>query len=157
SQLTALTRNFAQALLHLTRRLEKDKRAVGFTLVLDNINGLAESREFADWLKSLVDDIAINRQMPLCLLLVGIDERRQSLIELNPSLARCFDLFNIKPWLDHETKKFCTDAFGSVGVGIEEGAMAVMATYAGGLPAVAHEIGDAALRQDVDRVIGVQD
>jgi hypothetical protein len=72
TQLTALTRNFAQALLELTRKLAQSKRAVGFTLVLDNIDSLAESQEFADWLKSFIDDVAINHQMPLCLLLVAL-------------------------------------------------------------------------------------
>lgn len=156
-QLTALTRNFAQALLQLTGRLASEKRAVGFMLILDNINGLAESKPFADWIKSLIDDIAINCQMPLCILLVGTDERRQSLIELNPSLARSFDMFNIRPWTDGDTAKFFTEAFGSVGVTIDKGAMQVMVRYAGGMPSVAHEIGDAALREDADKKIDVHD
>jgi hypothetical protein len=157
TQLTTLTRNFAQALQELTRKLATDKRAVGFTLVLDNINGLAESQEFADWLKSLIDDIAINRQMPLCLLLVGIDERRESLIELNPSLARSFDLFRIQPWSDKEAAKFFIETYASVGVKVNDQALGIMLKYAGGLPAVAHEIGDAALRVDVDKTIDLRD
>ena len=156
-QLTSLVRNFGQALKALTERLAEKKRAVGFALVLDNINGLAESRAFADWLKSLLDDIAVNRQMPLCILLVGLEERRRSLVELNPSLARSFDMFPIEPWGDSETTEFFSDAFGSVGVKISSGAMALMVQYAGGLPAVAHEIGDAALREDTDRKIDPKD
>lgn len=157
AQLTALTRNFAEAIKATVDRLAKSKKAVGFTLVLDNINGLAESREFADWLKSFLDDIAVNRQMPLCVLLVGIDERRQALIDLNPSLARSFDLFPIEPWNAAESEKFFTEAFESVGVTVTKGAMSLMVACAGGLPAVAHEIGDASLREDSDKKIDIDD
>ena len=42
-------------------------------LVLDDINGLARSDEFANWLKSFVDTVATAKKpLPLFLLLVGL-------------------------------------------------------------------------------------
>lgn len=152
-QLIALARNFGHSLKATIDKLASQNRAIGLTLILDNINGLAESQEFADWLKSTIDDIAINRQMPLCLVLVGIEERRRSLVELNPSLARSFDLFSIEPWQNEETREFYSEAFASVGFKVNQDAMNFMVRYAGGLPAVAHEIGDATIRAGDDKVI----
>ena len=46
-------------------------------IILDDLNGLAESHEFANWLKSLVDEIATSGQrLPFLLVLVGLPERR---------------------------------------------------------------------------------
>lgn len=145
-QLEQLSRNFTRALRQTITRLRDQKKAVGFTLVLDDINGLAESREFADWLKSTIDDIAVNHEMPLCLILVGIEERRRSLIALNESVARLFDLVSIKPWSMQETRQFYREAFDQVGVKVDPDAMDFIVRYAGGLPPIAHEIGDATLR-----------
>ena len=89
--LRRMVHDFAPALRNLIDRVKDEKR--GIFLVLDDINGLAASSDFANWLKSLVDEITTSqRPLPLCLLLVGLEERRQALIGLQPSLARVFDL-----------------------------------------------------------------
>lgn len=73
------------------------RKGVGLALILDDINGLASMQPFADWLKSLIDEIALDAEpTALCLIIVGLEERRQSLIELQPSLARAFKLFQIQ-------------------------------------------------------------
>lgn len=146
-QLDALVRNFPHALDNLISRLQQKKKAIGLTLVLDDINGLASSREFANWLKSTIDQIATTKPLPLCILVVGLEERRQSLVELQPSLNRAFHLFNVEPWSQDETKAFFKDAYSRAGVTVDPGALSIMAIYAGGLPVIAHEIGEAALRE----------
>lgn len=96
--------DFAPALRNLVRELGEQHH--GILLVLDDINGLAESADFANWLKSLVDEIATARDpLPLCVLLVGLPERRHSLVTLQPSLARVFDLVEMEPWSDGETRE----------------------------------------------------
>ena len=108
--LRRLADDFAPALRNLVDKIKEDKK--GILLILDDINGLASSVDFANWLKSLVDEISTSRKpLPLSLLLAGLEDRRESLIALQPSLARVFDLIEIRSWSDQETRQFFTNAF----------------------------------------------
>jgi RNAse (barnase) inhibitor barstar len=128
-------------------------------LVLDDIDGLAMSPDFANWLKSLVDEIATSVQpLPLCLVLVGLEERRQELIQLQPSLARIFNLIEIKAWSKEETETFFREAFSKVGITVDDDALEQwLIRFAGGLPVLAHEVGDAAFDADSDGRIDKSD
>jgi len=154
--LRRMVNDFAPALRNLMQRLEGQKEAV--LIVLDDINGLASSPEFANWLKSLVDEIATSREpLPLCLILVGLEERRQSLISLQPSLARIFDLVEIKTWSLEETREFFRNTFSKVNVSVDEEGLSILSRFAGGLPVLAHEIGEAAFALDTDGHIDRRD
>jgi len=154
--LTQLVRGFIPALQKLMEQLEESHK--GLFLVFDDINGLASSPDFANWLKSLVDEISVNRiKLPLCILLVGLEERRQSLINLQPSLTRVLDLIEIKAWSHSETKKFFERSFDQVGIRVSEKAMDILSRYSGGLPMLAHEIGDAAFNADTGNQIDDSD
>lgn len=147
--LRRMVHDFAPALRNLVERVKDEKK--GIFLILDDINGLASSPDFANWLKSLVDEIATSQQpLPVCLLLVGLEERRQALIGLQPSLARVFDLIEIRAWSKEETATFYKNAFSSVGIEVEDPAIDLLVRYTGGLPVLAHEIGDAAFTLDND-------
>ena len=151
-----MAHDFVPALRRLVEQLKDEKRAI--FLILDDINGLASSDAFANWLKSLVDEISTSREpLPLCLVLVGLEERRQSLIACQPSLARIFDLIDIRPWSPAETADFFRKAFDKVSMRVEDVAIQILALYAGGLPVLAHEIGDATFRTDNDGLIDVDD
>ncbi len=144
-QLGNLVHDFVPSLRRLMSQI-RDERAI-LLLVLDDINGLAESKAFAHWLKSLMDEIATSEQgLPLCLLLVGLEDRRESLIRQQPSLGRYFEVIDINPWEIEETKEFYNKAFASAKVSVSEDALRVMSEFAGGLPVMAHEIGDAVWR-----------
>ena len=148
--------DFAPALRNLLAALRGQRR--GILLVLDDINGLATSEEFANWFKSLVDEIATARDpLPLLLLMVGLPERRHTLVGLQPSLARVFDLIEIQPWPDAETRDFFHDTFAKERVSVDPDAMGVLVRYAGGLPVLAHEIGDAVYKRDRDQRIDEDD
>ena len=154
--LKRIVHDFAPALRNLMERLKDQKKCI--FLVLDDINGLAHSESFANWLKSLVDEVATSRDpLPLCLILVGLEERRQSLIELQPSLARVFDLIEIHPWRDDETRQFFENAFQNVGVSTDKKALDVLTRFSGGLPVLAHEIGDAVFKIDLDDHVSESD
>ncbi len=154
--LTRVVHDFAPALRNLLAALRGQRG--GLLLVLDDINGLAGSVAFANWLKSLVDEIATAREpLPLFLLLVGLPERRRSLVALQPSLARVFDLVEIQPWPDSETRDFFVSAFSKVRVAVDPDALDVLVRYAGGLPVLAHEIGDAVYKTDQDERVDLQD
>jgi len=154
--LRRIVHDFAPALRNLIEQLRDQKKAI--LLVLDDINGLASSIEFANWLKSLVDEIATARQpLPLFLLLVGLEERRQSLVSLQPSLARVFDVVEIQTWSKGETEEFFQRAFSQVGVSVKQEALSLLSRFAGGLPVLAHEIGDATFKVDKDDKIDEKD
>ena len=143
--LPTLSRNFVPSMRNLLDKLKGQKEAL--LLVLDDINGLATSTDFANWLKSMVDEISTSEQeMPLCILVVGLEERRQELIEGQPSLARVFELIDISPWSDDETSEFYQNAFQSMNAKIEEPELSRLVQFTGGLPVLAHEIGDAVWR-----------
>lgn len=103
--LKRMVHDFAPALRNLIEKVKDEKK--GILLILDDINGLASSDAFANWLKSLVDEISTSqRPLPLCILLVGIEARRQSLIGLQTSLARVFEIVEIQSWNIEETSEF---------------------------------------------------
>ena len=143
--LPTLSRNFVPSMRNLLDKLKEQKAAL--LLILDDINGLATSTDFANWLKSIVDEISTAEQkMPLCILVVGLEERRQELISGQPSLARVFELIDISPWSDTEAAEFYQHTFESANAKIEETELSRLVWFTGGLPVLAHEIGDAVWR-----------
>ena len=116
-------------------------------MILDDINGLSTSTDFANWLKSTVDEITTSSQtIPLCILVVGLEERRRELINGQPSLARVFELIDISPWSDDEAAEFYQRTFQSANAKIAEPELSSLVRFTGGLPVLAHEIGDAVWR-----------
>ncbi|MBI5150930.1 MAG: ATP-binding protein [Candidatus Omnitrophica bacterium] len=155
-ELTQLVNQFASSLRRLIQHLGHDKK--GIMLILDDINGIAGSEEFANWLKSLVDEIATSDQpLPLLLVLVGLPERRAQLLKSQPSLARVFDPVDIKKLSQGETNEFYQQSFLKVGIRIDKEALDTLWRYSGGYPVLAHEIGDAVFKVDVDNVIDDHD
>jgi len=154
--LQRLVNDFVPAIRNLAEKLRDQKK--GLLLILDDINGLAESPAFANWLKSVVDEIATGaRAVPLCVLLVGLEERRDSLVRLQPSLARVLNIIEIQPWSDEETLDFFAQAFRSAGVEVDDAALRLIVGYTGGLPVLAHEIGEATFKADSDDRIDEND
>ena len=143
--LAALRHDFVPAMKRLLEQIGKHKRSI--FPILDDINGLSTSHEFANWLKSTVDEIATSQHNPnLCVLFVGLEERRHELAAQQPSLARVFELIQITPWSDEEATSFYRSSFQSSHAEIPEEGLRMMVRCAGGLPVLAHEIGDAVWR-----------
>ncbi|MBD3234885.1 MAG: AAA family ATPase [candidate division Zixibacteria bacterium] len=154
--LQSIVNNFAEAIRQLNSRLGEQKR--GIYIILDDINGLATSPDFANWLKSFIDEVGASRtSLPLCLLFVGLDEKRHSLIRLQPSLARVFDIVDIQTWSKEETAEFYKKVFAEVGIEVDDDALAVMSVYAGGLPVLAQEIGDATFKRTTSNRVTLAD
>ena len=144
--LSMVVHDFVPTVRRLMDSLEGHKKAL--FLILDDINGLAGSEKFANWLKSIVDEIATSQQrVPLCVIVVGLEERRQELVAKQPSLARVFELIDIAPWSTDEVAEFYQTSFGSVGATISDADVSHLVRYTGGLPVLAHEIGDAVWRE----------
>lgn len=150
------THSFARTLIRLIEKVSGQKQ--GLLLILDDINGIAASADFANWLKSLVDEIATTGvPVPLCLLLVGLEDRRQQMIALQPSLSRVFDLVHISQLGTNEVFDFYQKAFATVGMTVDDRALVMLEAHAGGLPVLAHELGDAAFNTDTDDNVDYQD
>jgi len=148
--------DFVPSLRNLLGRLKPHKQ--GLMLILDDLNGLAGSERFANWLKSLVDEIAVAREpLPLTLVLVGLPERRRQLIERQPSLDRVFDLIQIQRFSQQETRDFYETALGKVRVRVTEEAHGLLWRFSGGFPVFMHEIGDAVFKVDADNLIDEKD
>lgn len=155
AELRNLTTNFAGAIDSVARRLPN---GAPLLLVLDDINGIAASADFANWLKSLIDELATSfAGTRLCLLLVGLEARRQSLIERQPSLARVFDLIHLSAWGGDEAAEFFRQAFDTVGITVEDAALAHLVQWAEGFPVLAHEIGDATFHHTSGGVVTLRD
>lgn len=151
--LSAIERDFLPSMRRLLAGIEEHKRSL--FLILDDVNGLAGSDEFAHWLKSSVDEIATAREETrLCILVAGLEERRQELVANQPSLARVFDLIEIRPWSDDEVLEFYRNSFRESSARISEAGLQTLVRFTGGLPVLAHEIGDAVWRTARTEEIG---
>ena len=145
SDLATLARDFVPSMRNLLHGLPKPKQTI--FLILDDINGLARSEAFANWLKSSVDEFATSApEAGLCILVVGLEERRREFVASQPSLARVFELIDIAPWTDEEVSDFYRQSFRRGGAEISEDDIRRLVRYTGGMPVLAHEIGDAVWR-----------
>ena len=156
-ELTATANNFAESLGQIVKKTGNERKVL--FLILDDINGLADNPRFANWLKSMVDSVATSRtKVPVCLMFVGLEERLDAMIKNNQSVGRIFrPMVEIKPWEKPESKEFFRNTFGKHNVDIEEDFVKVLAEWSAGLPAVAHEIGDAVWRIAEKNTIKKQD
>ena len=138
----SFTDDFGGAMRRMVAQFKGERKAL--MLILDDINGLASTPRFAHWIKSVVDSAAVFREpTPVCLLVVGLEERRKEMMGHQPSVGRIFRLIDIAPWSDEETREFYRARFSEGGVAISDGALKLMLDYTGGLPVMAHHVGDA--------------
>lgn len=148
--------NFLPALDRLYDKIRDDKK--GVLLILDDINGITASPEFAHFLKSMVDEIATRQKtLPLLLLLAGVPERRDEMIKNQESIGRIFDVIEIKPFSREETDEFYQKAFSAEEVTVDKEALTALYQYSGGLPMLLHEVGDAVFWADSDNRITKND
>lgn len=135
----------------------KEKKA-GLFIALDDVNGLVENTEFANWYKSFVDEVATHyKYFPVFIMLIGLPEKRGILSNLQPSLMRVFRVIEIKKLSDEEVREFISQAFKKVNIKVETEAMKIMVRFSSGVPLLMHEIGDATFWIDVDEIINKKD
>lgn len=140
--LKELVNNFSAVLDNVIQNIRDEKS--GLLIILDDINGLAEKSEFANWYKSFVDEVATRgKEFPVYIMLIGLPDRMDALAKIQPSLMRIFRVIEIEKLTDEEVKDFYQKAFGKVGIKINLDAMGLMVKYSSGLPILMHEIGDA--------------
>ncbi len=161
TDLQVVVDNFANQMNGLLKQIGSDRK--GLMLVLDDINGLAETPAFAHWLKSMVDSVAVSGREapPVFLLFAGLEERRRQIIKHNESVARVFQPTRlVEPWTNEETRAFFAEGFRKGEVELSSAVLVDCVDFSGGLPMLAQEIGHAVwkrIKQDSDPVRGIFD
>jgi hypothetical protein len=154
--LKELVRNFPEAISNLLEKIKQQK--AGLFIALDDINGLVEKEEFANWYKSLVDEVATHyKDFPVLIMLIGLPEKRDILSRIQPSLMRIFRVIEIEKLSDQEVHEFFSEAFMGANMKVESDAMELMVKFSSGLPILMHEIGDATFWRDTDGVVDSED
>lgn len=130
----------------------------GLILVLDDLNGITKTPEFAHFIKSFVDELSTSgQQLPLLLILVGIPERRDEMIDIKPSVGRIFNVIDLPLMSEDESKEFFTETLSKKMVTVTDDALSLMVNMAGGYPMLMHEVGDAVFWQDENNQIDIRD
>lgn len=154
--LKELVRKFPEALNNLLKKIKEQK--AGLFIALDDVNGLVEKVEFANWYKSFVDEVATHyKDFPVFIMLIGLPEKRDTLSKIQPSLMRIFRVVDTKKLSDKEVESFLSIAFQKADIKVESDAMKLMVRYSSGLPLLMHEIGDATFWIDADGLIDEKD
>jgi len=155
-----VTRGLLPFLRQTLERVQADG-AKGVFLALDEINGLANSPKFAQFLKGIVDTnapISLEKPtVPLLLMVCGVEERRRNLISHHESVGRIFDVVTIERMTQEEMNEFFVKAFESAHITVDKEALDIMTHYAAGFPKVMHLIGNAAYWSDRDGRIDKDD
>lgn len=151
-----IVNNFSFALSNIAEKIKPEKS--GLFIVLDDIDAISKTPEFANWYKSFVDRVATHSNFfPICIMLIGLPEFRDNLSKNQPSLMRVFRVVEIEKLQDQEVRDFFERAFKKVNILVEEQAMKIMVKYSSGLPTIMHEIGDAIFWVDTDGIVNVDD
>ena len=102
-------------LIYYLNQIIKDLPANnGVFLIIDDINGLSESKKFVDWYKRFADTIEVNRgdfNLPLYVLFAAYPDKFDSLVYEEPSFGRIFHYDEIDRLSDLEVKEFFKDTF----------------------------------------------
>lgn len=147
--------NFAFYLCDLVNHF-KDKD--GLFIIIDDINGLSDTPEFANWYKSFADTMATSiDNAPIGMMLTCYPEKFAKLYEHNQSITRIFHTHELLGLSDNEIKIFYTDIFSMNNIAIEKSALANMTKYSSGMPTMMQEIGDATFWNDTDNYIDYND
>lgn len=155
-KLKGLVNNFPEALNSIIQKIKDDKK--GIFIILDDINGISKTDDFANWYKSFVDTIATHyNSFPVFIMLIGLPEIKDSLSNHQPSLMRIFRPIDIERISNQEVEDFFKRAFQKINIEIEEEALKFMVKLSDGLPVVMQEIGDAVFLTDTDNVISMSD
>lgn len=147
------------SLLFQVGKIIKESGKKGIYLVADDLNGIAANSQFAHFLKSTVDQIAVGnmRNFPWVFSLVGIPERMDDLKNQQPSIDRIFQPIELTLMNKADAVKLFEQSFNSVEMTWDADALDYMATAAGGHPVMWHELGDAVFWENQDMHIDRDD
>jgi Cdc6-like AAA superfamily ATPase len=148
--------NFPFFLEEIIDKINHEKE--GLFIIIDDINGLSETPEFANWYKSFADTISTGIiELPLVMLLTTYPENAQKLYNFNPSFNRLFKHIEVKGLRYFEVEDFFNKIFRHMGMNVEKEAMDLMVRFSSGLPNMMQEIGDGVFWSNNDNTISKDD
>ena len=154
--LTHIVSSFPNVLGDFLARIGEHNK--GAIIVLDDINGLAETPTFAHWYKSMADYVATHfGSYPALIMVSGLPENRKKLANHQPSLLRIFRAIELGRLSDGEVENFFDNTFSQAGIGVESDAKQVMVRYSSGLPVMMQEIGEAVFWEDRNSAVDIGD
>ncbi len=135
-----------------------DNGVKGMMLILDELNGIVGSDDFAIFIKGIIDTNAMREKpIPLMLVLCGVEERRRDMIAKHPPVDRIFEITEIGRLDKSSVEEFFISAFNSVQINVDSDALELLVYFSSGLPKIMHTIGDAAFWVNRDKTIDTGD
>ena len=133
--------SFPEFLVNILNNLD-DKN--GLFIIIDDINGLSKTPNFANWYKSFADTLATNFKIkiPIVMMLTSHPKVARSLYNHNPSFNRNFVYRSINSLKNFEVEEFFTKTFKSKNIDIDDDALKVMVEFSAGSPTMMQSIGD---------------
>lgn len=141
-------------LYYLNKSYEELCTEKGIFLIIDDINGLSESKEFVDWYKKFADSIEMkDYNIPLYILLAGYPEKFNSLVNQDECFSRIFHYNHIDYLNSKEITEFFQDTFDSVGIKCDDDSLKYMVTFSEGIPLMMQEIGDSVFWEVEENIV----
>ena len=151
-----LVRNFPQSIHEVLNAIKEYKKAI--LIILDDLDDIVSVKEFANWYKSISDQIATNySEFSLIILINGLPYMIDMLAKNQPSLMRIFRIIEIEKLKDEEVRDFFKKAFKKTEFEIDDEALDSLVLFSTGLPLIMQEIGDATFWKDKDGKINDSD
>lgn len=148
-ELERISHNFPYVLSDLFLRIKEEYEGIG--LILDDIDSLSECPEFSPYIKGFVEEMTrAYKTTPLVLVLVGLPEVHDRLLDVQPSIGRIFDYIELNHLSKEESMIFFQKAFSLAGKRIETYFQSWLSDIAEGQPMFMHEIGKEICRIDSD-------
>lgn len=141
--------NFADFLINVCKEL-KDKK--GIFIVIDDINGLSDTPDFANWYKGLFETLYFDEEViPVSFSLVSYQDKFEKLCDQNLSFSRIFNLIEIDHLDDEDIKEFYLDTFNEFNIKFKNDELLYeMVYYSWGMPLIMQQIGDAVFWNSLD-------
>jgi len=144
-KLKGLTGRFSEAISEIYNSIQPEQK--GIFIILDDLDGLTKTSDFALWFKSFVDSTAIHfKNLPLCIMIIGVPEVRKELSDHQPSILRIFQVVEIEKLSNEEVSDFFIKTFKTKEISIEAPALKSMVLFSSGLPNIMQEIGSSVFR-----------
>ncbi len=155
--LNSAVTNFDVALKNIIDQIKKAGKK-GLLIVLDDINGLTDTPDFANWYKGFSDGAAIrNVKLPVAIMLLSTTAQRERLCELQPSLMRIFRPMKVERLSDEDISYFFQKTFSDVDMTVESESLDIMVHHSSGLPTIMQEIGDCVFWLNENGIINEND
>ncbi|MDR0912667.1 MAG: ATP-binding protein [Methanobrevibacter sp.] len=148
--------NFAFVLEEIISKFE-DKD--GLLIIVDDLNGLSDNPNFANWYKSFADTLStrFKNKIPLAMILASYPEKLEKLHQHNPSFTRIFKHIKVEKLKNNEIQDFFIKTFKLSDIQIKNDALELMVHFSSGLPNMMQEIGDGVFWVNTDKCIDYND